>query len=42
MFIWQVRLGKRMAEENGLSKSEQTKLVVSIMELTRNIVYYAG
>jgi serine/threonine-protein kinase RsbT len=34
-------IGKRMAEENGLSKSEQTKLVVSIMELTRNIVYYA-
>ena len=35
-------LGKRVAEEYGLSKSDQTKLVVSIMELTRNIVYYAG
>ena len=34
-------IGKRMAEEYGLNKSEQTKLVVSIMELTRNIVYYA-
>jgi serine/threonine-protein kinase RsbT len=35
-------IGKRVAEENGLNKSQQTKLVVSIMELTRNIVYYAG
>lgn len=35
-------IGKRVAEDNGLSKSEQTKLVVSIMELTRNIVFYAG
>jgi serine/threonine-protein kinase RsbT len=35
-------VGKRVAEEYGLTKSQQTKLVVSIMELTRNIVYYAG
>jgi serine/threonine-protein kinase RsbT len=35
-------LGKRVAEENGLNKSQQTKLVVSIMELTRNIVFYAN
>lgn len=35
-------LGKRVSEEYGLSKSEQTKLVVSILELTRNIVFYAG
>lgn len=34
-------IGKRIAEDCGLSKSQQTKLVVSIMELTRNIVYYA-
>ena len=34
-------IGKRVAEEYGLSKSQQTKLVVSIMELTRNIVFYA-
>lgn len=34
-------LGKRVAEDCGLSKSQQTKLVVSIMELTRNIVFYA-
>ena len=34
-------LGKRVAEELGLNKSQQTKLVVSIMELTRNIVFYA-
>lgn len=34
-------IGKRFAEECGLSKTEQTKLVVSIMELTRNIVFYA-
>ena len=34
-------LGKRVAEEFGLNKSQQTKLVVSIMELTRNIVFYA-
>ncbi len=34
-------LGKRIAEEYGLNKSQQTKLVVSIMELTRNIVFYA-
>ena len=32
-------IGKRVAEEYGLNKSQQTKLVVSIMELTRNIVY---
>ena len=31
-------IGKRVAEEYGLNKSQQTKLVVSIMELTRNIV----
>ncbi|MDE3840061.1 ATP-binding protein [Bacillus methanolicus] len=30
------------AEECGLNKSQQTKLAVSIMELSRNIVYYAG
>jgi serine/threonine-protein kinase RsbT len=35
-------VGKRVAEDFGLNKSEQTKLVVSIMELTRNIVFYAG
>src|SRR5690606_9177800 len=35
-------LGKRVAEECGLNKSHQTKLVVSIMELTRNIVFYAS
>lgn len=35
-------IGKRVSEECGLSKSQQTKLVVSIMELTRNIVFYAG
>ncbi len=35
-------LGKRVAEEYGLNKSQQTKLVVSIMELTRNIVFYAN
>lgn len=35
-------IGKRVAEEFGLNKSQQTKLVVSIMELTRNIVFYAG
>lgn len=34
-------LGKRVAEDCGLNKSQQTKLVVSIMELTRNIVFYA-
>ncbi len=31
-----------MSEECGLNKCDQTKLVVSIMELTRNIVLYAG
>lgn len=35
-------LGKRVAEDYGLNKSQQTKLVVSIMELTRNIVFYAN
>lgn len=35
-------IGKKVAEEYGLNKSQQTRLVVSIMELTRNIVYYAG
>lgn len=35
-------IGKKVAEEFGLNRSEQTKLVVSIMELTRNIVFYAG
>lgn len=35
-------IGKKVANEFGLSKSQQTKLVVSIMELTRNIVFYAG
>ncbi len=35
-------IGKRVAEDCGLNKSQQTKLVVSIMELTRNIVFYAG
>ncbi|WP_338469771.1 anti-sigma regulatory factor [Niallia sp. XMNu-256] len=35
-------LGKRVSEEYGLNKSDQTKLVVSILELTRNIVFYAG
>lgn len=35
-------IGRRVAEECGLNRSQQTKLVVSIMELTRNIVFYAG
>lgn len=35
-------IGRSVAEEYGLNKSQQTKLVVSIMELSRNIVYYAG
>ncbi|WP_416825966.1 anti-sigma regulatory factor [Ectobacillus polymachus] len=35
-------IGKRVAEECGMNKIQQTKLVVSIMELTRNIVFYAG
>lgn len=35
-------IGKRVAKELGLSVSQQTKLVVSIMELTRNIIFYAG
>lgn len=35
-------IGKRVAEECGLNKTQQTKLVVSIMELTRNIVFYAN
>ena len=35
-------IGRRVSEEYGLSKSDQTKLVVSILELTRNIVFYAG
>ncbi|MDP4105474.1 MAG: ATP-binding protein [Bacillota bacterium] len=34
-------IGKRVGEDYGLNKSQQTKLVVSIMELTRNIVFYA-
>ncbi|KAB2331151.1 anti-sigma regulatory factor [Cytobacillus depressus] len=34
-------IGKRAAEELGFNKCLQTKLVVSIMELTRNIVFYA-
>ncbi|MFJ8256673.1 anti-sigma regulatory factor [Peribacillus asahii] len=34
-------IGKKVAENCGLNKSEQTKLVVSIMELARNIVFYA-
>jgi serine/threonine-protein kinase RsbT len=35
-------IGKKVAEEWGLTKCQQTKLVVSIMELARNIVYYAS
>jgi serine/threonine-protein kinase RsbT len=35
-------IGRRVSEEYGLSKSDQTKLIVSILELTRNIVFYAG
>ena len=35
-------IGRRVSEDYGLSKSDQTKLVVSILELTRNIVFYAG
>lgn len=35
-------IGRKVAEEYGLNRSQQTKLVVSIMELTRNIVFYAG
>jgi serine/threonine-protein kinase RsbT len=34
-------IGKKVAEDCGMSKTQQTKLVVSIMELTRNIVFYA-
>jgi serine/threonine-protein kinase RsbT len=34
-------IGRRVSDEYGLSKSDQTKLVVSILELTRNIVFYA-
>lgn len=34
-------LGKKIAENCGFSKIEQSKIVVSIMELTRNIVLYA-
>src|SRR4051812_25378627 len=34
-------IGKKVADDYGLNKSQQTKLVVSIMELTRNIVFYA-
>lgn len=34
-------MGKRVGEEYGLNKTQQTKLAVSIMELTRNIVFYA-
>ncbi|MFO1446171.1 anti-sigma regulatory factor [Bacillus sp. Bva_UNVM-123] len=35
-------IGRRVAKEYDLNKSQQTKLIVSIMELTRNIVFYAG
>lgn len=35
-------IGKKVASDCGLNKIQQTKLVVSILELTRNIVYYAG
>lgn len=35
-------IGKRAADECRFNKSQQTKLVVSIMELARNIVFYAG
>jgi serine/threonine-protein kinase RsbT len=35
-------IGKKVAEEFGLDKIQQTKLVVSIMELARNIIYYAS
>lgn len=35
-------LGKRIATDCGLNKSQQTRLIVSIMELTRNIVFYAN
>lgn len=34
-------LGKKVAENFGFNKIEQTKLVVSIIELTRNIILYA-
>lgn len=34
-------IGKKVAEELGFDKIQQTKLVVSIMELARNIIYYA-
>jgi serine/threonine-protein kinase RsbT len=34
-------IGKKVAVEQGLNKTQQTKLVVSIMELARNIVFYA-
>lgn len=35
-------IGKKVAEEYGLNKIQETKLVVSILELSRNIVFYAG
>src|SRR5689334_9385561 len=35
-------IGRRISQEYSLNKSDETKLVVSILELTRNIVFYAG
>lgn len=37
-----ITIGKKVADELGFSKIDETKLVVSIMELTRNIISYAG
>lgn len=35
-------VGKKAALDCGLDKIQQTKLAVSILELTRNIIFYAG
>lgn len=37
-----ITIGKKEAAEMGFTKIDETKLVVSIMELTRNIISYAG
>lgn len=37
-----VTVGKKIAGKIGFNKIDETKLVVSIMELTRNIISYAG
>ena len=37
-----ITVGKKIASELGFNKINETKLIVSIMELTRNIISYAG